>query len=115
MSQIRKTATEWLLEPGRSPSTFGDLVVVSFLLMQALDGILTYIGVAAMGPGVEANPFVASLMTRFGPAAGLASAKLFAGSLGILLHLRGVHYLVAILTGLYLLGAIVPWLAVLTH
>ncbi len=115
MSQIRKITTAWLFQPDHARSAFGDLAVVCFLVMQALDGVLTYVGVSVMGPGIEANPFVHSLMARVGPAAGLVGAKLFAGSLGILLHRRGVHYLVALLTGFYLLGAIVPWMALLAH
>ncbi len=115
MPQIRKLSAAWVFQPVHSRSAFGDLVVVSFLVMQALDGVLTYIGVSAMGPGVEGNPFIASLISRFGLAAGLGGAKLFAGSLGVLLHLRGVHYLVALLTGFYLLGAIVPWMTILAQ
>ena len=37
-------------------STFGDLMVVVFLVVQCLDGVLTYLGVSIWGPGVEANP-----------------------------------------------------------
>lgn len=38
-----------------SPCLFGDLAVLSFLVVQALDGVLTYIAIAWWGPGIEAN------------------------------------------------------------
>ena len=40
---------------------------------------------------------------------GLAAAKLFAAGLGILLHLKRVHLIVAFLTAFYIAVAIVPW------
>jgi hypothetical protein len=33
-----------------SPCLFGDLAVLSFLMVQALDGVLTYLGIAWWGP-----------------------------------------------------------------
>jgi hypothetical protein len=93
-------------------SIFGDVAFVAFLLMQALDGIYTYLGVSLWGPGIEANPIVGSIMTLAGPASGLAGAKLLAIGFGIALHLRRVHNLVAFLTIIYFAGAILPWTAV---
>jgi hypothetical protein len=90
---------------------FGDLAVVGFLLVQSLDGIFTYLGVSLWGPGVEANPIIASAMALAGPASGLAGAKLMAISFGIALHLRRVHNLVALLTLIYVAIAILPWTA----
>jgi hypothetical protein len=92
-------------------SMFGDLAVVGFLLVQSLDGIFTYLGVSLWGPGVEANPIIASAMALAGPASGLAGAKLMAISFGIALHLRRVHNLVALLTLIYVAIAILPWTA----
>jgi hypothetical protein len=92
-------------------SLFGDLMVVSFLLMQCLDGVFTYLGVAIWGPTIEANPLISSAMAAGGVAAGLGGAKAVAISLGILLHLRRVHYLVALLTCIYFTVAILPWTA----
>jgi hypothetical protein len=93
-------------------SLFGDFIVLTFLVVQALDGALTYIGLATIGQVVEGNPLVAGLMTSFGFGIGLAGAKLFAASLGIALHLFGAHRLVAMLTAFYVAAAIVPWVAV---
>jgi hypothetical protein len=93
-------------------SRFGNWVVLAFLLVQGLDGVLTYVGVA-LGHAREGNPIVGGLMAIFGLGAGLAGAKLLAGSLGIALHLCGTHRLVALLTALYVGAAIVPWAALL--
>lgn len=94
-------------------SGFGDLAVIAFLLVQALDGVLTYVGLVTLGSHMEGNPVIASLMVAFGMGPGLAGAKLVAGTLGIALHLTGVHRLVAVLTAIYLAAAILPWTALL--
>ena len=52
-------------------------------------------------------------MGAVGGGAALLGAKLLAASLGILLHLTGVHRIVAALTVLYLAAAVVPWTALL--
>ena len=93
-------------------SRAGDFIVLAFLVVQALDGALTYVGLATIGRVVEGNPLVAGLMTSFGFGVGLAGAKLFAAALGIALHLFGTHRLVAMLTAFYLAIAVVPWVAV---
>jgi hypothetical protein len=90
-------------------SVFGDAVILAFLVAQALDGVLTYIGVSHLGVDVEANPLIATLITTIGAGPGLALAKALASFCGILLHLVAVHRLVAALTGLYFGVAIVPW------
>ena len=94
-------------------SQYGDTVVVAFLMMQCLDGVFTYLGVGIWGPGIEANPIVASAMTAGGPTMGLFGAKLVAIAFGILLHLRRIHHVVALLTAFYFVVAIVPWTALL--
>ena len=90
-------------------SLFGDVMVVSFVLMQLFDGVFTYLGVSMWGPAIEANPLVSSAVAVMGLLTGLATVKLFAVGLGILLHLRRVHNLVALLNAIYLAVAIVPW------
>jgi hypothetical protein len=101
----------WIFNQSRT-SRFGDGAVLAFLLVQGLDGVLTYVGVS-LGQAGEANPMVAGMMAIFGLGPGLAGAKLFAGMLGIALHLQGTHRLVALLTIFYLGAAIVPWTALL--
>lgn len=94
-------------------SSFGDFAVLAFLCVQACDGILTYVGQAALGPGIEGNPLVASMMAMMGAGPALAGVKLMASSLGIVLHLFGAHRLLALLTAIYVVAAVVPWTAVL--
>jgi hypothetical protein len=96
-------------------SPYGNVAVLAFLIVQALDGALTYIGVATIGHVVEGNPLVAGLMAVFGLGLGVAGAKLFAASLGIALHLFGAHRLIAALTAFYVAGAIFPWMAVFAY
>jgi len=100
-----------LSQEPRSPqdSRFGDIAVVTFMVVQALDGILTYMGVHIWGPSVEANPLISSAVSFAGVGTGVAMAKLFAVGLGMVLHLRRVHGVVALLTAFYLAVAIVPW------
>ena len=88
---------------------FGDIAVVTFMIVQALDGILTYLGVHIWGASVEANPLISSAVSFAGIGTGLAAAKLFAVGLGMVLHLRRVHGIVALLTAFYLAVAILPW------
>jgi uncharacterized membrane protein len=94
-------------------SRCGNAAVVLFLIAQALDGALTYVGVTMMGPHMEANPLLAWLMGTMGCAAGLASAKLVASIFGIVLHLSSVHRVVAALAVFYLAVAVFPWVALL--
>lgn len=104
LPQVRNTEPRWL---------FGDIALVAFLLAQCLDGVFTYVGVVAFGIGIEANPVVAGLMTHLGHGPGLLSAKMIAALLGISLHLRQVHYALAVLTGFYVAAAIAPWAMIL--
>jgi len=97
-------------------NTFGNVVVLGFVIVQYLDGILTYLGVSTWGLTIEANPVVSSVMAYGGLGAGLVTAKLTAIALGIVLHMQRVHHLVAFLTLFYVAAAILPWTALfLTH
>jgi len=92
---------------------FGDVVLVAFLLTQAADGVFTYVGLSLVGSRLEGNPLLVTLIGALGSGVALTCAKLFAGSLGVILHLTGVHRAVAALTALYLAAAIVPWTTIL--
>ena len=92
-------------------SRFGDAVVLGFLVVQCLDGVLTYLGVRTWGRSVEANPLVSMAIAAGGLGTGLAAAKLVAIGFGIVLHLCRVHNLVALLTAIYVAAAILPWTA----
>ena len=90
------------------------LVWLAFVAVQALDGVLSYVGVSLHGPEIEANPLVAWYLAALGPAAGFTAAKLFAVMCGVVLYVTAHHRLVAILTLLYLAFAVVPWFALLS-
>jgi Domain of unknown function (DUF5658) len=92
---------------------FGNVVVVAFLVVQALDGVLTYIGVSTYGLRMEGNPLLAWLMTSVGQGIALAAAKGAAGAFGIALHLSSVHRIVAVLAAFYMIVAILPWVGIL--
>jgi hypothetical protein len=94
-------------------SWFGDFALVVFLVAQASDGVLTYIGVSTFGRAIEGNPLIVWMMAMLGDGAGLATAKVAAGLFGIVLHLSDVHKAVAVLAGFYLVVAVAPWVAVL--
>ena len=94
-------------------SRFGDTVIVLFLLAQAADGVMTYVGVTTLGVHLEANPLLALLMDAFGQGTAVTAAKIVASGLGISLHLIGVHRILAVLTGVYFLAAILPWAGLL--
>jgi hypothetical protein len=103
----------WTKGLQKGDNVFGDVAVIVFIVVQALDGALTYLGVHAWGPSIEGNPIMSSALAAVGVGTGLMAAKLFAVSLGILLHLRRVHLVVAFLTAFYVAAAIVPWTVLL--
>jgi hypothetical protein len=92
-------------------STFGNLAILGFLLVQWLDGVYTYLGIYTWGPHIEANPLVSSAVAVAGPGVALYATKLFAVACGMVLHLRRIHRMVALLTLFYLVAAILPWTA----
>ena len=96
-------------------SVFGDTVLVAFLVAQALDGVLTYVGVSTYGLKIEGNPLLGWMMTEFGQGAALAAAKVTAGAFGIALHLTAVHRVVFVLTAFYVAVAVVPWIGILFY
>jgi uncharacterized membrane protein len=92
---------------------FGDVAMILFLLAQASDGVLTYVGVSVYGLHMEGNPLMGWLMAAFGQGPALAGAKLTAGFFGIALHMSAVHKAVACLAAFYIVVAIGPWVAIL--
>jgi hypothetical protein len=85
------------------------MVLVLFLIVQACDGAMTYLGVKTYGHAVEGNPLLVWLMAWAGEGPGLTVAKVLAGTFGIALHLTAVHRVVAALTAFYVAAAILPW------
>ena len=87
-----------------------EVLWLAFVAVQALDGVMSYVGVTRHGLGVEANPVVGWYLGAFGPAAGFTAAKLFAVTCGAILYITARHRWVAALTFLYLIFAVGPWL-----
>ena len=87
---------------------------LAFVAVQVLDGVLSYVGVSLHGPSIEANPLVAWYLAALGPAVGFTLAKLFAVMCGVVLYVTAHHRLVAILTLVYIVFAVVPWFALLS-
>ncbi len=92
----------------------GEVAILAFFLVQALDAAFTYWGVTLHGRDIEGNPLVASLMLSIGEGPALASAKLAAAGCGMILHLTHVHRIVAALTAFYVCAALLPWVYVFT-
>jgi hypothetical protein len=88
------------------------VTLLLFLAVQACDGLFTYAAVSAYGVHAEGNVLIATWMALVGPAAALFGAKGVAAACGVLLYLRGVHRTLIVLTLLYLVGAIAPWMVV---
>ncbi|MEW5984973.1 MAG: DUF5658 family protein [Acidobacteriota bacterium] len=97
----------------RRAGIFGDAAILAFLLLQAADGVLTYVGVQTLGVSVEANPLLLALMAAVGQAPAVLAAKGVAAALGMSLHLLGVHKVVALLAAVYLTAAVIPWAGLL--
>ena len=105
-----------MVNVGTAPATrsaFGDAAFVLFLLAQACDGVLTYVGVTVYGAHMEGNPLISWLIARLGEGPALATAKLMAVGFGMALHLSAVHRTIALLTAFYMTVAVVPWIAIL--
>lgn len=97
-----------------SPSwTEATFVFAVFLVVQVLDGVLTYIGVRMLGVEAEGNMLLAAGMEAFGTPQTLFSAKVLACVCGYVLYRTAWYRPLAITAGLYLGVAIVPWLGIL--
>ena len=88
------------------------IVLFLFLLAQACDGAFTYTAVRAHGIAAEGNMVLATWMALVGPFPTLVVAKMAAAGGGVLLYARGIHRTLALLTLLYLFGAIGPWIVI---
>lgn len=99
--------------PVSRPSRWGDMVWLAFVVVQALDGMLSYVGVRTIGPWIEANPLVAWYASLYGPATAFVGAKLFAVACGTVLYAMSRHRTLALLTLIYLLFAVGPWIQLL--
>lgn len=89
--------------------TFGKIAISIFIVMQILDGCLTYAGVT-QGLDTEANPLISWLMSVAGVGLGLSVSKVAAMGLGIWLYKSGAYILLlAFLSVMGFLLAVFPW------
>ena len=88
------------------------LILLVFLLLQLFDGLLTYTAVAVLGVVGEGNVLLATTMNFIGAGPTLVAAKGLAAGCGLLLYIHRFYVVLGALTGLYLFGAIGPWLVV---
>lgn len=88
------------------------LILTVFLVAQIFDGLLTYAAVAVLGVAGEGNALLAAAMAVVGTGPTLLVAKTLASACGLWLHVRGCYGVLGALTGLYLFGAITPWLVI---
>ena len=86
-----------------------------FVVMQLVDGVLTYSAVDRFGASAEGNPIIATWIMITGAMPALLGAKLMACACGGVLYAAGVHRVLAGLTALYLFAAVVPWLRIFSQ
>ncbi len=97
---------------------FGNVVLGTFLVANALDWALTYWAVNLIGLDVEFNPLMRWSMLVLGTGLGLAIPKLMAMVFGILISLSGRHVILALSTVFIIATGTLPWLYIfiaLTH
>jgi len=103
----RPASGERLL-PGKD--SLAEAIWIAFVVVQALDGAMTFIGMDRFGVHIEANPLLFVYVQALGPALALAAAKLFAIGCGAALYLTAQHKTLAALAVMYVVGAIGPWI-----
>lgn len=91
------------------------VMLLLFLTAQGFDGLFTYTAVHAYGLHAEGNMLIATWMALVGPAAALFGAKTVACAGGMLLYARGLHRTLSLLTIVYVVAAIGPWLMVFVN
>ncbi len=99
----------------RSRATFGNLAIILFIVAQAADGVLTFVGIKSLGLHMEGNPVLGWLMEETGNSCGLLIAKGVAIFLGSMLHFSQVDRAVMTLAVFYLVIAVLPWVCILFY
>ena len=93
-------------------------VAVLLIVLQALDGILTSVGVSRFGIAAEGNPLLRNLMEEFGHVAILSVVK-FLAILFVIAHSyyaqrqAWVHRAMGAISCIYIFTAILPWTYIL--
>ncbi|MGE5814343.1 MAG: hypothetical protein ACM36C_07645, partial [Acidobacteriota bacterium] len=78
------------------------IIICIFLVLQMLDGTMTYAGVRLLGPDVEINGVLAWYMDALGVGLAIALAKMVACGCGFVLYSKRWHRTLAALSGVYL-------------
>jgi hypothetical protein len=99
-----RVATARLSDQRQAP-----LVLCLFVLIQVLDGALTYWGVTRFGIELEMNGLLSRWMLEIGPAPTLIVAKGLACACGLILYRADYFRALAAVAGLCLGVAVVPW------
>jgi hypothetical protein len=94
--------------------TRGVAIVALFVAIQAGDLALTLTGLSRFGIGIEGNPLLTASMRMCGVGVTLLTAKTIAVMLATVLSAVRAHLALALLTVLYVFGALVPWSVALT-
>jgi hypothetical protein len=84
-------------------------ILALFVAVQVADGVLTALGVARFGTGVEANPLLVRSMLTFGSGGALLAAKTVAILGGSILHKYSYHLVLVVLTVGYVFATVLPW------
>ena len=92
---------------------FGAPTLFVFVAVQCTDAWLTAIGIDRFGSAVEANPILAWYVTTFGAGIALVCAKVIAVGCAAALYAHAWHRTLSLLTLLYLIFAIIPWMLAL--
>jgi hypothetical protein len=87
--------------------------MVLLLVVMALDGLLTYIGVVEFGIEAERNPLVSMFMAQVGVESALIATKVLGAFCGIVLYLAQAHLTIAWLSVIFVYGAVAPWILIL--
>lgn len=92
---------------------FGEIALAVFIVTQALDGVLTYVGIRRFGTEIEANALITWYTLSLGTGLALISAKAFAVMCAAILYVNKRHRVIGVLTVVYLAAAVWPWTRVL--
>jgi hypothetical protein len=111
----RSAGTPWRRSFNPQAWSEATIVFVIFLLVQIVDGLLTYVGVRLFGNGVEANLILSTWMDLIGAPGALIGAKLLACGCGYILYRTAWHRPLAITAGLCLGVAVIPWVGVMAE
>ena len=88
---------------------FTGFIFVAFVVVQCLDGVLTYVGVST-GVSPEGNPFMRWVISVMGLGFGLIVNKLISVAGGILLYKYDFHGALVLITISGLVFAVIPWI-----